>query len=489
MFYRRLPVAAAGLALSILVSTSVSARVAGRGNDGWNLSRYQEAAFRDSLMNAYDAGGVVVLNRHEIELSQSGDGVKAEIEHQWLLFVRDPAAVTAYTSFTFDEYPGRDIDEVEAVRLRGDDRKSIDVKKSELTDCRSYSSHERRTVEFDDLEPGDIIAVREHYALQGDNPIFTHRFDYEYPVLQSDVRIEVPREMMEGKLARGFNWWAGTWPAAIPNQVWERPKSWRFRWGEANIPAQPAGQEPRKVLTTWLFDPRFVRKSSAIGGEIQAEGGVDAAYHGPVVSAQQLSGLAGTDRHHGEREKTKQQPSQASFGRLNWELVASRLMESRFESRIGNTRPLAKLVADIAPDRLSESAAIQKLAEYVAKEIELVDIPVGRSIGDLHDPAEILRRGCATAADKCVLLAALLKTRRIEAAPVLYREGLVIPELASVDGFQQIGLQIQSASGALYANVTTGEVAPQLIAGRWDAVLAFGTAELYRGDDVAELNR
>ena len=91
---------------------------------------------------------------------------------------------------------------------RADDAllKKIDTEKKSVHDCKSYRKHKSWRVEFGEFQVGDILAIRTKTTLEGDNPVYSHAFECELPVLQSDITIEVPTELFE-KFGPGWHWW------------------------------------------------------------------------------------------------------------------------------------------------------------------------------------------------------------------------------------------------------------------------------------------
>ncbi len=477
----------------ILVLTGVF-RPAEARPDRWDLSRYQAPAFRDSLAHELEGPGMVLLDRDWVRLQKKGERVVGAVENEWLLLVGEPTRLESYRRMTFEEYPGRKIEKIEACHITRDGIERIKAEERTPLECRPYQDHKQWTIDFGEMQSGDILAVRSEYVLEGDNPVFAHAFERELPVRQTDVTIEVPTELFEEKYSAGWHWWAGSWPRNVANQAWERPTTWRFRWGERNLELADGTRKPRSVMSAWTYDPVAVRQGVMIGSSGRAVGGVDPSYHGPVLSAQVLSGLTAASRQYGDDVAEEDgKLSEASFGSLDWEVVAERYADEHLKKRIGDCRPLDGVVKSLTDGAKSDLERVERLAADVAERIETVPAPLRTTLYDLHRPVDVFRQRCATTIDKAILLCAMIHRAGMTVHPVLVLEEDFVQPQVSLEVFEKVWVLVSSASGRLLVNPEDGRVIVGKVPEGWAAAITLpacgdGTAKLcYREESLMEL--
>ncbi len=459
--------------------------------DGWNLSRFQETAFRDSLMNVLETPGMVILDRDRVRMQKQGGSVVAEVEREWLLLVGTPDELSEFRTVTFDEYRGKKIDEIEAYIISDGKRKQVKASKDETYDCRPYRKHKSWRVEFGDLQAGDILAIRSKTTLEGDNPVYSHAFERELPVLQSDITIEVPTELFE-KFGPGWHWWAGSWPRAVSHKAWERPTAWRFRWGERDLGVAPADKQPRSVMTAWTFDELAVQKGIVVQGAGQAAYGERMGYHGPTLSAQALSGMMAGSRHHGEKlGEESLSPTEASYGALDWEFVAQRFADERLKKHVGNIRHLDRSVERIVSGARGDHEKMKLLLADVAGRLETLPAELGTTLYDVHRPVDTNKQDCATSIDKAILLCAMANRAGLRAYPLLVIEDDFVLPRVSLEVFDRVWVVVESPEGRLLADADTGTIVQGEVPAAWTAALTLPacsdeTAVLCYGEEAVK---
>ncbi len=474
------------LALAVIVGSFATDAEARRQKNKW--SRYQDAAMRDSLMSQFDASAVVVLDRDHVRLGPTGDGVETEVGRDWILFVRDPGDLGQHSRLVEESFPGHEIKKLEVTRIRPDAVEKLKVTKTSH-ECDGYDDYELWTADLDDLEAGDFVAMHLELKIEGVNPHYTHTFDRELPSLQSDIVIEVSSELMGGRQSPGFNWWAGSSHGSVPHEHWEKPTSWRFRWGEANIPALSDGQHPRVVQTTWLFEPMAIRRGLAdTDGRATGEsfgGG------GPIVSAQELTGRFMSDRIQGERADQSTKPTQAAYGRLAWDSVAAQLMRQSFQEPLEDEKSVGREARSVTAGAHDARDKAKRIAAAVLGRQEQVRLPMAISLGMLMGPKETLGASCATALDQAVLIAAMLRAVDVDAGLVLLERDQLDVSFPTADAFDAVGVIVEGKDG-FCVSTADGAVTDRLPAGTWGAALTIPVGgrtapRLLLGDDLAAL--
>lgn len=453
--------------------------------DRWDLSRYQKPAFRDSILARYDAPGVVVLDRAFVEVKAKGASANADVQHDYVLFVREPERLGAYGTIAFDEFPGRDFHDIKAYRVTADDRDELDVDDDAPYACDLYHDQKRHVVKIESLEPGDVIAVRVRYTIERQNPVLVHAFDRELPVIQSDITFDVSKSLLEGKTPGVFAWWAGSFPGHIGQMVWEKPQSYRFRWGEADISPRRDGE--RSVLTAWAFDPSRTMLGKLVFSEGQARGSDDISYRGKNLGASQLTGMDHGSRTYGIAEEESHRPTEASYGEIYWEDVAQLFADTQIRERV-EERYLPKLVAKMMRGA-GRRDVVEHLVAAVHEKVSVIDVPLAIAINDLHRPMETYDSGCASAIDKALCMVGVLRTQDVRAYPVLLKRSRLVTELHSVETFDEVGVIVSSPGGNRFVDMKTGRIHDRMPSG-WAAALTMPideTPQILLGDDVAAL--
>jgi hypothetical protein len=438
--------------------------------EAWGeLTRYQPRAARDTLTARLgDDPGLVVLDRDFVRLQRRGETVGATVEREWILVVGDAVAMEAYRTQHFPEYPGRKIRDVTAYKLSGDDLIEAGVRTRSgdaLEGCSTGHSYRVHDVDFGALARGDVLGLRIRYELVGQNPSYVHPIEGPIPVLQSDVTIEVPRELMEGPASGGFDWWAGSWPTAVERKVWEKPTTWRFRWGVRDVPMLGAGDAPRVVASAWVYDPTRER-----GGFVATTDGArrvgTTENIGPTLSAESYANLGSrSDRTAPSR------PTEAAFGRLSWGTAGERYVSALLKRCIEDGRQLASIVENLRKTSPDDDAFIRRVVDGIAERIETADVPLGWVIYDVRRPIDTYRSKCGTALDKAVLACAMLRAGGVEACPALATTAGCIPALSSVEIFDTAAVVVETKGGRTLVDVESGRIGRDVATEAWSALL------------------
>lgn len=454
-----------------LIAIAPDADARRRGRSEW--SRYQEAALHDSLESRTDVPGVVILDRDELGLGKKGESVRAEIEREFVVYVRDPEGMSDYGTFAIDEYPGFEVKKLQAWKVTRNGEDEVDVDRSVLGGCDDDDGRKRYAADFGDLRAGDILVVKLEAELDGLNPHYDHWFDREIPVLQTDILMEVPRDLLEGGEGAGWHWWAGAVPRAIEREAWEKPTTWRFRWGATDVAPVAANVEPRRVSTAWLLDIAQARRGQMTAGDPNLGGGE--TLRGARLSATQLTGRMTATNEIGHKDDTSSTRlvTDASHGALGWDLVTSNWATRVFEPRIsksGDVRHIAERAAGDTDD-LAELA--RRIVRDVNDRVATIDVPVAYGLNDIDLPEVIARRDCATPVEKAVLVAAMLREKGVASHPVFVSRAPIADaaSLASLRLFDGIALVIAQGASPLYVDLASGKVSTDLSGYDYQAAL------------------
>jgi hypothetical protein len=438
--------------------------------EAWSeLTRYRPRAARDTLTARLgDDPGLVVLDRDFVRLQRRGESVGATVEREWILIVGDAAAMETYRAQRFPEYPGRKIRDLTAYKLSGDDLIEADVRTrggEALEGCSTGHSYRIHDVDFGALARGDVLGLRIRYELVGQNPSYVHPIEGPIPVLQSDVTFEVPRELMEGSASGGFDWWAGSWPTAVERKVWEKPTTWRFRWGVRDVPVLGTGDTARMVASAWVYDPKRAR-----GGFVATTDGArrvgTTENIGPTLSAETYASLGARSGQTGPSR-----PTEATFGRLSWGTAGERYVSALLKRCIEDSRQLDPIVESLRKANPDDAAFIRRVVDGIAERIETADVPLGWVIYDVRRPIETYRSKCGTALDKAVLACAMLRAGGVEACPALATTGSCIPALSSVEVFDRAAVVVETKGGRTLVDVESGRIGRDVATAAWSALL------------------
>jgi len=433
-------------------------------------AKYSTISIPGDLASAQTASGVVLVDRDDIRFTQRGDDVQATIEREFALRVNDPGSLGDARVVRIVEHPGQRIASFRAARLRGTASDEIKPTKNSWDGCTLGEGRREIVVAFEDLEPGDIIAFECTLEIDGRNPAYFHAFDRALPVVQSDLTLEIPKGLMEGRAARGFHWWAGPLGLTVPEEVWEKPTSWRFRWGRAALAPAASPIEERIVATSWLFDATAVRSSGMAETDAKARyDDTNPTYHGPTLSATRLSGRFASDRHEGRRTETTSEPTEASFGNLDWALAGDQFMMP-LVPLLAEGRQLARSF-DVLPGA-SVRETVEAWVRAVHSRVSVSEIPLRASLAGVHRPSATLSAGCGSGLDRTVLLAALLQAQGLDARLAFFKREGLSPSLVSIEVFDAVGLVVTGDGGEdLYVMVSDGGVSTLASRGPWAAAL------------------
>jgi len=446
-------------ALTLIVPDADARR---RGRSEW--SRYQEAELHDRLEARTDVPGVVVLDRDELQLGMKGESVRAEIEREFVVYVRDPGGMSDYETFSIDDYPGFEVKKLQAWKVTRDDEREVDVDRSVLGGCEDDEGRKRYSADFGDLRAGDVLVVQIEAEIDGLNPLYEHWFDRELPILQSDILMEVPRDLLEGSEGAGWHWWAGAVPQAIEREAWEKPTTWRFRWGATDVPPVADNVRPRRVSTAWIVDLGQARRGQMTAGDPNLGGGE--TLRGARLSATQLTGRLDVtnDIGHKNDDSRVSVVSDASHGSLRWDLVTANWASRVFEPRITKSSDV-KHLAERAADGVTDLAELaRRIVRDVNERVGTVDVPIAYGLNDIDLPEVIARRDCATPVEKAVLVAAMLREQGVASHPVFVSRSPIqdAESLASLRLFDGIALVTAQGAQPLYIDLASGNVATDL---------------------------
>lgn len=455
--------------IAILVTAVTDADARRRARSEW--SRYQEAALHDSLAARSDAPGVVILDRDEMSLGKKGETVRASVNREFVVYVREPADMARYRDFWVDEYPGVAVKTFDAYRVTRNDEEEIDVERSVLGGCRDDEGRKRYTADFGELNAGDVLVFRIALELDGLNPHYEHRFDREIPILQSDILIEVPRDLLEGSVGDGWHWWAGAVTRPIQREAWEKPTTWRFRWAATDVPAIAATVHPRKVSTAWILDVGEARRGKMTAGDSNLGGGE--TLRGARLSATELTGRMTAPQEIGAREHREVVISDAAHGALDWDVVTANWARRGFEPRISKSSSVAHQASRAANGTTDLTELARRIVRDVNDRIGTVDVPVGYGLGDIDPPEVVNRRECATPVEKAVLVAAMLREQGIKTHPVFMSRSAIddASALASLAIFDEIALVTNGSADPLYLDLASGKVSSDLSGYDYQAAL------------------
>jgi len=472
--------------LVLTIGTTADAR---RRKSEW--ARYQDPVMVDSLMARTEYPGSVILDRERVAMTHKGDGVQAAIEREWVIFVRDPEAMADLASISFDEFPGDKIEKLEGWKITTDREEKVDVHRSDTIACDGFGDYRTHTVDFGDLAAGDVLAIRVERELEGRNPVYTHRFDHDrLPVQRSDVILEVPSKLMDGTFGHAWHWWAGTLARGIPQEHWEKPTTWRFRYATMNRPPTPPGADPMEITSSWVFDPLVGRLGSMVASD-GTVGGTEQARRGPRVSVHTLTGKFSQDVTEGERDGAGHgDVAEAAFGDLSWRTVGEQWHQHAFSGRIDKSRKVRAQVERIVSPSMSARERATALLTDINQRIATADLPLQQTIDDLDDPIVTDRRDCATAVNKAILLAAMLRECDVASELVFLKHESAHYSLASLAEFDAVGLSITSPEGSTFVNLGTNEVGATAPGGEWSAAFTVGpdgSSRLAVGEELAAL--
>jgi hypothetical protein len=431
--------------------------------------KYERVSVPDQLPAARTAAGVIIVDRDDIRFTPRGDAVRAVITREWAMLVNDPAGIESCREMRLLEFPGQRIASLGAARVRGSDASAIEPKKSPSRECSLGKAQSETIISFSNLEPGDVIAVEYTIELDARNPFYAHAFDTVFPVVQTDLTLEIPKELMEGKAARGFHWWAGPLGTPVPEEVWEKPTSWRFRWGRANLAPVAREEERSFVASSWLFDAKAAHPSRMADTDARARyDDTNPAYHGPTLSATRLSGRFAGDRHEGRRTESAAVPTEASFGDLSWDRAGQEFIAS-IASLLERGASVARDVP--LPAAAAPAERIEQVSRHVFSRVGAYEAPLRATLDRVHDPAETYAAGCGSELDRTILLASVLRARGLEARPVLYKRDHVEAALMSVSMYDAIGVVVTTPEGDFYIDPSSGNVSSRPAGGPWGAAL------------------